>query len=51
MRNVEAKKVMRIVFAGQPPERRANLRWHAKQKTPICCGADWEKFADGKGGG
>ena len=28
-----------------------NLSWHEQNKTPVCCGATAELYADGEGGG
>ncbi len=33
-----------------PKTDRKRLRYHALRKTPICCGEDALKFADGNGG-
>jgi hypothetical protein len=30
---------------------KANIRWHVKKKTPICCGQTSMFFTDGKGAG
>lgn len=48
----EAKQVLIRVFRQRTTyEQRLNLLWHADRRTPICCGNDYSKFVDGKGGG
>mgnify|MGYP001573960203 CR=1 FL=1 len=38
-------------FRALSPEQRARLRWHAEQKTPICCGELAYIYTNGHGGG
>jgi len=46
-----AKTILLTSFAVLTPMQRERLRWHAKQKTPICCGRDAQLYVDGEGGG
>ena len=42
---------MTKVFIALEENQLINLRYHLKEKTPICCGKLASKFADGSGGG
>lgn len=45
------QQVMVKSIRGLTPDQIANLKWHAEQGTPICCGDESELYTDGKGGG
>lgn len=38
------KNVLLMAFGALEEWQRKNLRWHAEQGTPVCCGDSWERF-------
>jgi hypothetical protein len=50
MTTIEARNTLLDCFLALPDEELANLAHHERVKTPILCGEESYRFADGKGG-
>ena len=44
-------EVLAEVFRRLPDKARERLRYHYDRNTSICCGADYEQYTNGAGGG
>jgi hypothetical protein len=51
MRTRKVPSTLKKAFAALSEKQKANLRWHARQQTNICCGMDYSSYIDQQGGG